>query len=113
MVSKIVRYVCDVCSAVFEDEKSAESCESQEVHPYKFDCAENVIIIGGLFPEKVEISEKFRAKDSHKNVYIVNRAIGWVDEDDEVACEEKSMVAEENLISLEEYEKKISEVLKK
>lgn len=111
LVRTITSYVCDVCSAIFEDEESAKSCESQEVHPYKFDSGERAIVIGGLFPEKVEIFDRFRARDSHENMYIVKRAVGWVDEDDEEApCEEKSMVGEENLIPIEEYEKRISDV---
>ena len=111
MVSTIIRYACDVCSAVFEDEESAKSCESQEVHPFKFDCGEMAIVKGGLFPEKVEINDQFRARDNHENMYIVKRAIGWINEDDEEeVSEEKSMVAEENLIPLDVYEKRVSDV---
>ncbi len=55
MVKRLVRYVCEVCGAIFDDEKTAKECEGQNVQPFRFEIKEKVILKGTLFPEKAEI----------------------------------------------------------
>ena len=106
MVKRIVRYVCEICGTVFDDEKMANKCEAQPVQSFNFDINEEAVIITTLFPEKVEIIERYRSHEDHQNIYLVKRAVGW----EEAEGEEKSIVSEKDMISLVDYEKKISEV---
>lgn len=104
MVKRLVRYVCEVCGAIFDDEKMAKECEGQNVQPFKFEIKEKVILKGTLFPEKAEIIGRFRAKEKHQNVYAVKRTVGWGDS----MGEQESVVSENDIFLLEEYKESIS-----
>ncbi|MDY6964521.1 MAG: hypothetical protein SVM80_00940 [Halobacteriota archaeon] len=107
LVTKIVRYVCDICSSAFEKEEEAKDCEEQKLQPFKFDLKEEAIIKGKIFPEKVEIIERLWSKVGHQNIYVVKKVLGW---GEEVQGEQRSIISEEDLIPIEEYEKKISDI---
>ena len=109
MVKKIVNYVCEICGAVFEDEKMAKKCEEQKVKPFIFDLKEIAILKGAIFPENVEIIGKLRAQEKHENVYKVKKTVGW----GESTSEEESIVYEKDLISKKEYDKAISDLFEK
>lgn len=106
MVKKIVNYVCEICGAVFEDEKMAKKCEEQKVKPFIFNTEEKAVLKGTLFPENVEIIGKFRELEKHENVYKVKKSVGW----DDSIPEQETVVYEKDLISKEEYEKAISDL---
>jgi hypothetical protein len=105
LVKSIVRYVCEVCGAVFDDEEEAKECEEQKVQPFKFELKEKVIIKGRLLPEKVETVGRYRTQKGHQNIYEVGKTIGW---EEEPEGEQKFVVPEKDLLSLEEYEKKMA-----
>lgn len=106
MVKRIIRYVCEVCGSDFEEEKKAKDCEEQKIQPFKFEINDKAILKGTLFPETVEITGKFRSQEGHQNIYAVKKAVGW----GESKGEQKSIVAEKDLIFLRDYEENMSEL---